>query len=36
MTAIYRAVRWCVLVALAWGVVASLPSVARWIKIHSM
>ena len=32
----YRLVRWCVLVALAWLTVRSLPSVARYLRMREM
>lgn len=36
MRSLYRAVRWAVLVGLAWGVVVSLPGVARYLKMRSL
>ena len=33
---LYRAVRWVALVALAWVVSQTLPSLARYLKIRSM
>jgi hypothetical protein len=32
----YRALRWCVLVATGYVVVAALPSLARYLRIRSM
>jgi hypothetical protein len=32
----YRAVRWLVLVSLAWTITRSLPSLARYIRMRSM
>ncbi len=33
---LYRIVRWVVLVALAWAVTQTLPSVARYLRIRAM
>ena len=36
LTDVYRFVRWCVLVAAGWGIVTTLPSVGRYLKMRSM
>lgn len=36
MKLLYRAVRWMVLVGLAWATVVSLPGLARYLKMRSM
>ncbi len=32
----YRGLRWVVLVTAAWAVLASLPGLARYLKMRSM
>jgi hypothetical protein len=32
----YRAIRWVVLVGVAWAATAALPSVARYLKMRRM
>jgi len=36
MKLLYRSVRWCVLVGLAWAALVSLPGMARYLKMRSM
>lgn len=36
MYRLYRMVRWVVIVGLAWMVVNSLPSLARYLKMREM
>jgi hypothetical protein len=36
VTVLYRAVRWVVLVGIAWALTQTLPSVARYLKMRSM
>jgi hypothetical protein len=33
---VYRLLRWIVLVVAAWAVVASVPSIARYLRIRAM
>ncbi len=33
---LYRIVRWFVLVAIAWTVIAALPSLARYLKLRAI
>jgi hypothetical protein len=33
---IWRAIRWLVLVGVAWAIVQTLPSLARYLKIREM
>jgi hypothetical protein len=33
---LYRAARWCVLVALAWATVESLPGLATFLRKRSL
>lgn len=32
----FRALRWCVIVGAAWGVVTGLPGLARYLRMRSM
>jgi len=36
MKLLYRSMRWCVLVGLAWAALVSLPGMARYLKMRSM